>query len=172
MLSQNLRCLYQTWGELVCNGDVVMDIFSSPNIANIANITTNERFVDAEDAYRHGEGVHPDLVTIIDPKLVPKSPFVILFEERPKIDRDDGSFYPPYYGNWVVIPTGYHKGLGLWNDRAKTVFVPRGTKVSLYDQPNGDDLFASHTVPKGGVPMVVNLYGTRHTLSSMMVEIA
>jgi hypothetical protein len=159
MFNLKLRCMYQTWGELVCNDTATSNLGHA----------VNESFVDAEDAYRHGEGVHP-LVAIIDPELVPESPFVILFDERPKINHDDGSFYPPYYGNWVVIPTGYHKGLGRWNDRAKAVYVPRGTMISLFERPNGDDLFASHVVPKGGVPMVINLFGSGHSLSSVIIE--
>lgn len=157
-------CTYMPWGELDC-------IHS--------NSGTIERFIDGapvvqeeelEQAYDQGEGLH-SIINLIDPSYVPAMPFVILFEERPKIKREDnGAYIPPYYGKWVILPYGYHKSLGNWNDRARAMFIARGTKVSLFDKPNGDGIISTHTVPKSGRAFVVDLTTSNYTLSSMKVE--
>lgn len=167
-------CTYMPWGSLVCN-----------------NSSTEYFTQEEEDARvaRYEEGQESkDIVHLLDPSFTPTSPFVILFVERPKIDHPELSLslsqtqaadpklapphFPPYYGSWVLIPKGYHKDLGSWNEKTHAVYVPKGTSVTMYDKTNGDGYIGSYKVGMTDVPMLVNMANDRRGLSSLIVELA
>jgi hypothetical protein len=162
-------CVYQAWGELECSNTNQ----SALRPTGFEGFTTTEER-SAYSIYKYGDGIG-NIVNLLEPTYIPPSPFVILFAEKPKIphtDSNNNEYYPPYYGKWIVIPVGYHKTLGDWNNKTRTMYVPRGTTVHIYDDEFGTDLIATYTVEKSQTPKVVNMFYETRGVSSLRVEYA
>lgn len=161
-METNLKqCVYYPWGELSCRA------FTPRPPRSYEHFTTTTNSIT-------GDGIH-NISGLVDPNHVPSSPFVILFEERATepVNRKERiqRMLPPYHGKYIVIPNGFHNDLGHeWNNRAQTMYVPRGTHVSLYNNYAGDDLIGYHNVARDDQPKVVHLGSGGKRLTSIHVQ--